>query len=181
MNNNESFLLTTTRLKPRIADRIEELVLSGGWFYMPDCAYKVGDPALEGKELNPYFSRGLLSENGEVSQDYPQFPWYNFDRAAGFEGLRKYRAHVTFHWPRVNFGIPHNSHVDQPIPHYVALYYVNDTDGDTFFYDDDGNVDCRITPEKGKLITFDGTKKYHASSSPSSKIRMTLNVNYENL
>ena len=34
------------------------------------------------------------------------------------------------------------------------------------------------TPERGKLVIFDGST-FHSSSAPSTNIRMTLNINYE--
>lgn len=77
----------------------------------------------------------------------------------------------------------------------VLLYYVNDADGDNFFYkvkdeyvdhpslDDDQMYHPDLleivhteTPEKGKLLVMDGDV-IHASSSPSKGIRSTLNIN----
>ena len=55
---------------------------------------------------------------------------------------------------------------------------MNDSDGDTFFFDGE-EVIHREPVERGKLIVFNGHNKFHASSSPSKKIRLTLNVNYE--
>ena len=60
----------------------------------------------------------------------------------------------------------------------MILYYINDADGDTFFFDSDGMIIHRETPERGKMVIFDGSI-FHASSSPSKNIRMTLNINYE--
>jgi hypothetical protein len=88
----------------------------------------------------------------------------------------------------------HNPHVDFYEPHRVALYYVNDSDGDTFVfnetYDDVGQdqaaahvnegkftVAERISPKKGTMISFDG-KRYHASMHPAkstSRIVVTFN------
>ena len=60
----------------------------------------------------------------------------------------------------------------------VILYYINDADGDTFFFDNDGKIIHRETPERGKMVIFDGLT-FHASSPPSKNIRMSLNINYE--
>ena len=94
------------------------------------------------------------------------------------------RAHVTMHYPNPKkFGTPHNFHIDQQYPHIVALYYINDADGDTIFCDehDHSKIIHRETPKKGKCVIFEGLHAYHASSSPTTNIRMTLNINYDHL
>jgi hypothetical protein len=88
----------------------------------------------------------------------------------------------------------HNPHVDYSEPHRTAVYYVNDGDGDTFIFDqtfdeisvaDSGRhakanrftVRRSISPQKGKMICFDG-RHYHASSYPtqaSKRIAITFN------
>jgi hypothetical protein len=78
--------------------------------------------------------------------------------------------------------VHHNPHVDFYQPHYNALYYVNDSDGDTFIfnetYDDVSKEEShaytaagrftiarRVSPKKGRMIGFEG-KQYHASMHP---------------
>jgi len=65
-------------------------------------------------------------------------------------------------------------HIDMPIPHLVCLYYVNDSDGDTFFFNEvfdqkhepeNFSVYERITPKKGRAVVFDGLR-YHGSNNP---------------
>jgi hypothetical protein len=88
-------------------------------------------------------------------------------------------------FPRTNVdALHHNPHVDFYQPHYNALYYVNDSDGDTFVFNetfDDVSqaqslelaraqkftIAKRITPKKGKMVGFDG-KHYHASMHPTA-------------
>ena len=89
------------------------------------------------------------------------------------------RAHNTLQYPRPDMeGVPHNPHTDNENPHIVGLYYPNDSDGDTFFFDDDLNVIHKEPVERGKMIVFDGKWK-HSSSSPTKNIRFSLNINYE--
>lgn len=85
-------------------------------------------------------------------------------------------------YPRIVVEAAHHPHVDFYHPHYNALYYVNDADGDTVLYeetfdevtkailpgylrDDRFTVARRVTPKKGKIIGFEG-KQYHASMHP---------------
>lgn len=72
----------------------------------------------------------------------------------------------------------HTPHLDgYPPPPYVGIYYVNDSDGDTVLFDKKWKVTERISPEKGKLILFDGNI-FHASTSPQeTNVRLVININ----
>jgi hypothetical protein len=70
-----------------------------------------------------------------------------------------------------------NPHIDVDIPHWVFLYYVNDSEGDTVFYDKDFNETKRIAPKKGRVAFFDGNI-YHSASKPKSRPRAVININF---
>ncbi|HVY25675.1 MAG TPA: hypothetical protein VHB79_03960 [Polyangiaceae bacterium] len=82
---------------------------------------------------------------------------------------------------------PHNPHVDFSQPHRTAVYYVNDSDGDTVIFNESTaeisiersaeyanqggfTVAGTVPPRKGKMIAFDG-HFYHASSYPTRSAR----------
>jgi len=68
-----------------------------------------------------------------------------------------------------------NIHIDYETPHTVCLYYVNDTDGDTFiFANDKKTITQRISPKKNRCVVFDGLT-YHASSAPTKDKRAIIN------
>lgn len=70
----------------------------------------------------------------------------------------------------------HTPHIDNNFEHLVILYYVNNSDGDTYFFNDNIVVD-RVSPKQGKYIIFDGDQ-YHASSSPTdTDARIVINFN----
>ena len=67
-------------------------------------------------------------------------------------------------------------HVDLDFPHYVCLYYINDSDGDTVFFEKDQKTEIkRVTPKKGRIAFFSGDI-YHCTSTPS-KNRFIYNTN----
>tara|TARA_B100000085_G_scaffold55142_1_gene48262 strand:- start:257 stop:799 length:543 start_codon:yes stop_codon:yes gene_type:complete len=71
----------------------------------------------------------------------------------------------------------HVAHIDQGFKHHVMLYYVNDSDGPTSFYDDD-KVIKQIHPKKGRCVIFPG-EIYHASSCPKEHVnRIVINYNF---
>ena len=89
-----------------------------------------------------------------------------------------------------NAGKWHMPHVDTDKPHKVFLYYLNDADGDTYFFNryhelgDDAKdvngleVSQTVSPEGGKGVVFDGLI-YHSSSSPIvSDYRVVLNIDF---
>ncbi len=178
MNNVTSFSITRYKLKLTHQKLIENLCKKLPYYYFDDCAYGNFEHELKG-DMHPYFSHTLLNEYGEKSEYFRKFPWIPIGQAIGMPNNKMLRAHMTLQYPRPDvFGVPHNSHLDQPdIKCYVALYYPNNADGDTFFFDSNQKVIHREKPERGKIIVFDG-QQYHSSSSPSKSTRWTLNINY---
>ena len=68
-------------------------------------------------------------------------------------------------------------HTDRDEPHLSAIYYVNDSDGFTFLFDNDNNIIEKVMPKKGSLLLFDGAIK-HASGHPVEFLkRCIINFN----
>ena len=79
-------------------------------------------------------------------------------------------------------------HLDRTEPHLVVLYYVNDSDGDTIFYDykskDENDIPYfedikelkRIKPKQGRVVVFDGLY-WHTAEQPRDDIRCIININ----
>lgn len=81
----------------------------------------------------------------------------------------------------------HSPHVDQDTDHKVFLYYVNDADGDTVFFNQFWNgkdphpltEDVRVSPKMGRGVVFDGLQ-YHCSTSPTkSNYRCVINIDFK--
>ena len=68
-------------------------------------------------------------------------------------------------------------HVDTKEPHWVVLYYLVDSDGDTIIYNTDNTtVMERVTPKQGRVVIFDG-KYYHTAEQPKDNVRCIINFN----
>lgn len=75
-------------------------------------------------------------------------------------------------------------HTDSSKKHISMIYYVNDSDGETTFYnklrgDDLSNIKSikKFNPRKGSFLIFDGTQ-YHSSRPPQNKeLRCVINFN----
>lgn len=83
------------------------------------------------------------------------------------------KANLKF---RTNTRKKHNIfHVDHKDPHKVMIYYVNDSDGDTFVKI--GKSIKRVSPKKGRVLCFDG-KTMHAANHPrKANKRLIINFN----
>jgi len=67
-------------------------------------------------------------------------------------------------------------HRDNPFDHLNLIYYVNDSDGDTFLFEKNVIIKT-VNPQKGRILLFDGGYE-HASSNPiKSKYRSIININ----
>ena len=68
-------------------------------------------------------------------------------------------------------------HIDSSFPHWVCLYYVNDSDGDTIFFSGEHKEIKRVTPKKGRIAFFDGSI-LHCPTPSETKSRAVVNFNF---
>jgi len=105
----------------------------------------------------------------EYQQNYPNFP--------KLDNISRGKINILTQ-NNVDDDLYHIPHTDDDIEHWVMIYYINDTDGDTFIFNEtcydiekELTIKKRISPEKGKFAVFNG-KYLHSSSSPKkSSIR----------
>lgn len=86
---------------------------------------------------------------------------------------------------RVFITVPHNTdknyyapHIDLEVDHMVVIYFVNDADGPTVFFDEAGNIIQSIAPKKGRAVMFDGKIK-HGGGIPKSGPRCLVNYDIQ--
>lgn len=83
------------------------------------------------------------------------------------------RARLTLNQDKIKVG---NPHVDYQIPHWVLIYYVNTTDGDTILFDNKNRIIDRVTPQRGRAVLFDGSI-LHSASNSTEQPRIIINNN----
>lgn len=71
----------------------------------------------------------------------------------------------------------HDPHIDLNFPHIGLIYYINDSDGDTIFFEDDYATQIKsVTPKKGRSVLFNGNIP-HAAGIPTLGPRCIVNFN----
>jgi len=81
-----------------------------------------------------------------------------------------------------DYHLPHTD-IDEGEDCYSSIYYVNESDGDTYLFNEFGpkesndiSIRSQVSPQKGKLVVFDA-RRFHASSSPiHNDVRIIMNV-----
>jgi len=179
-------LLSSTKPLPDIiVDQIEELVTQQmfPWYLVKETTFVDGPTPYKGVFNNSSFSHVVVMDYQPASQYYDLFEsaLRLISDAANQNFSDIYRVRLGCLLPdKLDHHCPH---VDFEEEHTTALYYVNESDGDTIFFSHEESVfqpDCqlRVPPERGKMVVFNGDV-LHASSSPTTGYRIALNVNFK--
>lgn len=156
------------------ADKIESVLFSNTfpWMFSEDITYN------SVSSRTPAFSHLFFD-----TKDGMTSPYYYMVEPIFYAALEKaqmgrmncVQARSFFQLPLLNRREYNNKHIDNRFPHVVCLYYVNDTDGDTFFFNKD-DVTGTVSPKKNRVVLFDGAT-YHSSSNPTINKRAVINFN----
>ena len=165
-------------LPKELSDTIEKLVLTGEsvpLFYTPNVA-----SGLKSTEFHPAFGNTFYKPARNIYSPYSSMLFEVVYRLGNkinmiIEGI--FQGRIFVHLPSP-FPGPDEKHIDFNFDHYVCLYYINDSEGDTIIFDDEGKELKRVTPKKGRIVFFEGSM-YHCSSRPSTKTRAILNINFQ--
>ena len=175
---------------------IKELCVgpSFGWIFNGTSAYFRTDKTPEQLPLDffkhtvdtPLFTHTLWYDYGKNSMFCDQF--FPIIDAIPFviDKLIRVKVNLTVAHKDATadtYSIPHvdMKHVENCI---TALYYINDSDGDTVIFNEKTGhlghltVKQRVTPKQGRLVVFDGSR-YHSGNNPSTDApRLNLNINF---
>jgi hypothetical protein len=101
-----------------------------------------------------------------------------------FNSLVRSKANLQFksaELDRSNYTTPH---VDSLTSHYVLIYYVNNSDGNTVIFDrvlgqdkTEYNIIKEVEPKKGRFLLFDGRHYHAAKFALINNVRININFN----
>jgi len=170
------------------------------WRYSKSSNYTT-DRLSKIKETNPAIYSLSQIEN---SVETPQFVHEIFEKSPTYIYVKKIldcvpykigkilriKANFNYAMPSLsknNFGVPHVDFSNNDFKFITAVYYVNDTDGDTIIFDDKVckekifnslKIRYRIKPKKGRMVLFNGNL-IHAGSNPTTDTpRILINFNF---
>jgi len=136
------------------------------------------------------FYHMLYFDGQQRSALYDEFKplLYFMEEKTGVSANSVYRVRAALNTWTPN-DLQHHAHTDAKYAHNVLLYYVNDSDGDTFMYNEvheigsdeiptDFTLHSRYTPKQGDAVLFDGLR-YHSSSKPKEHSkRIIINIDF---
>jgi len=162
-------------LPKRYADYLEKLMLT-------DFPWLV----LDNKWYVPEKPDGVITEGFTLSLccpvGNPSSPFFNIFSAVPYLLSEKfnYTGPIKISQIRPFMQMPtgknelNTIHVDFEYPHLVLLQYVNDSDGDTYFFDQNRqNVIDKIEYKANRFALFDG-RYFHTGHTPTSKKRIVI-------
>jgi Rps23 Pro-64 3,4-dihydroxylase Tpa1-like proline 4-hydroxylase len=156
-------------------------LLSGhqfNWTYLDDISYNI-----DGKRSDELSSYGLVNMLYCVPTNYisPQYAFIDplvksALHQSGCERIHRVRAAMSLY---TNPKFLHQRHIDFESKHIAAVYYVNESDGETVIYKDNGNdILQSVEPKANRIVIFEGNL-WHTHYSPNKhKNRIILNFNF---
>ena len=168
-------------LSPKLVDAVEKITLTNSIIPFSYC-----ENLTNTNQNHPdfYFKPGINHVFYSHKKDLSEFSDFYNNILYNFCGFKKIfikqlmagRIFVDFPTPNPKTDFP--PHTDSPIPHWVCLYYINDSDGDTIFYKEDKITEIkRVSPKKGRIAFFDGSI-YHAGTPSETSSRAVVNFDF---
>jgi hypothetical protein len=164
------------------AEQIEETIFSPGnfpWYFVEDITSP--DPNYSDQRTMGFSH--VYMNNEVVTSDFyglvsliPEFCFNSCDLNYSYYKIINARSFLQI--PQPNTKEYDNVHIDYLSPHIVCLYYVTDSDADTFIFGKTkkSELSLKVKPKKNRAVVFDGLT-YHSSSNPNLDKRVIINFN----
>ena len=125
-----------------------------------------------------------LGPKNHVNSSFPLFIPMLSAIPIQIEGLLRIKANMTIMDPKRPKDSYGPAHVDftPPVKDLItAIYYINDSDGDTVIFSQVGDrliEKQRVSPKRGRLVIFNGGL-YHSGNCPTTgDPRLVVNINF---
>jgi hypothetical protein len=167
-------------------DTLENTLLGDDfpWFFNPTtCGKDYAAPNIPGVQETYQFTHLAMRDKVVNSKFFDLFQpiMYHLMITEGLDtsSIVKIKANLSLKSIDLKdtFAPPHVDYrTDEPF--MTCIYYVNNSDGDTVFFDSTYNIISKVAPKKGRLVYFKGDV-IHAKEAPQkSTTRCVLNFNF---
>ena len=166
------------------------------WYYIEDVS---SDDS--GNQKRGGFTHGYVNEQG-IESDYHYLFLELIKKSCSKINIKEVNAILGRSFLQLPSNIKREDvdtpHTDIPVDHFVMLYYVCDSDGDTIIYNEKCNnldeyndntnvvknkifsIQKKVTPKQGRVVLFNG-KLYHTAEQPNNNIRCVVNYDLRDL
>ena len=153
------------------------------WYFLENSAYSEDKELAKQNSLNYSFYHTVFDK----AKSYEALsPLYDITNLIGLILRDAVELEKTYNIFRLRWGMitsvnkihRNTPHIDLLMPHKVIVFYLNDSDGDTYFYDKEHKIIDSETPKENRAILFDGSI-LHSSSKPieaARRIALTINL-----
>ena len=173
------------------ARMVEKCLVSCPWFLPLEEATVAPFKYLTMKDSNTkeyiQFVHNLLDDNGNLlSPDYSFLINFLQNKLKDSQTIKKFmrmkinlQTQCSFSKEQF-YNTPHLDRLDN-LEYFNAIYYVNDSDGETLLFKKENNrykVIEKVIPKQGRLLVFDGNI-YHSGRHPIEALkRIIINFNF---
>ena len=167
----------------------EDIELDFPWYFIEDVTAAGDDDSQHRCALSHQYVSFEGSSPGEVDTDFHELFIPLLQRAAmkiGIGEINVLQGRSFLQFPlHLKDDTVDTPHIDlENWRHFVVLYYVCDSDGDTIIYNEreyerpDGmyTIKQKVTPKQGRVVLFDGCLM-HTAEQPINNIRCVVNYN----
>lgn len=172
-------MIKIIKISSRLSDEIESILTSGnfGWYYSNSTVTK--DYLYKTKNTVDSFQFiHLFADNFKINSNYFGIIEKLIEETKiKIKRLRRAKANLNVLNPKQNLKQYQPPHTDVDEPNwYSLLYYVNDSDGDTLFFNKNNKIIKKIKPKKGKAILFKSNILHAAQNPKKSLKRIVINI-----
>ena len=195
MKNHEDIIEIEDSISKDNQDLIESVFTDWtvNWAFNPSATVGYGENVFQPYKTtrsieSPCFTHTIVTDKQQLNPPYVMLflpvlsaiP-YSIDQVLRF----KINCTMPNNLDKSLYGMPHVDLYSYQKEYLTAIYYINDSDGDTVLFDTFFDEEIKkineiktIEPKKGKLIIFNGNR-LHAGNTPKEKnYRLTANINF---
>ena len=183
-------------LNKKEADKIYNIHTSEffPWYYMNHTSLKqsldsIDDDNLKNKVIDNFqFYHTFYRDNKQNSDFYKDIMTIiKNKKVLKIKNMRRIKSNLNTNlvgYNKTNIQIPHydvsyDEMQQSDKLYYSLLYYINDSDGDTIFYNNNYNEIFRTSPKKGKAVLFNSSILHCACNPIKNNKRLVTNFIFE--